>query len=215
MIASGMLDKLGRALRESPSAVPVESGAVERAAIYLDLVLTWADKINLTAITEPAEAAERLFWEAAPALPYLLDGPLLDIGTGAGFPGIPLKIMKPDLPVTLLEPRHKRAVFLREAIDVCGLSEVKVVEERLEQHARRGSHDYRTLCWRAVRLDLDDLEPLVLEPGPVRAIHWTTVDGGRDLETTGHEAWDTLHWVRMHPSRDRAVIVLERFKNAP
>ena len=69
----------------------------------------------------------------------------------------------------------------------------------------------RRAARRAVRIALTDLDPLALEGGPVRAVHWTTVQGGRDLESTGHDTWDTLHWIRMQPSEDRVIVVIENF----
>jgi 16S rRNA (guanine527-N7)-methyltransferase len=184
---------------------------LEKAALYLELLFRWQERINLTSIEDPADAAERLFWEAAPALSYLPSGTLLDIGSGAGFPGIPLKILKPDLSVTLLEPRQKRAVFLREAIQICELDGIHVVEERLENHVNKGvTYDY--LAWRAVQLDLPALAPLMPSNGRCRALYWASVEGGRALEGSDPEHWDTLHWVRLHPSRDRVIVILDRIR---
>jgi len=211
MISFPMRDELAEALRASPWADQADEPALEKATTYMDLLLGWAEKINLTAITEPEEAVERLFWEAAPALAHLGDGPLLDIGTGAGFPGVPIKILRPQIPVTLLEPRRKRAVFLREVIQECKLDQIEVREERLEDHLAQGLA-YQSFCWRALKVALSDLGPIAREAGPVRAVHWTTVQGGRDLEATGRDAWDTLHWVRVRPSDDRVVVILERMQ---
>jgi 16S rRNA G527 N7-methylase RsmG len=211
MISFPMRDELAEALRASPWAPQANEETLDRATVYMDLLLGWAEKINLTAITEPEEAVERLFWEAAPALAHLGDGPLLDIGTGAGFPGVPIKILRPQIPVTLLEPRRKRAVFLREVIQACDLDQIEVREERLEDHLSQG-RTYQSFCWRALKVALPDLEPIAGGDGPARAVHWTTVQGGRDLEVTGRDAWDTLHWVRLHPSDDRVVVILERIR---
>jgi 16S rRNA (guanine(527)-N(7))-methyltransferase RsmG len=211
MISFPMRDELAEALSASPWANQADEATLERATAYMDLLLGWAEKINLTAITEPEEAVERLFWEAAPALAHLGDGPLLDIGTGAGFPGVPIKILRPRIPVTLLEPRRKRAVFLREVIQALDLEQIEVREERLEDHLGLGK-TYQAFCWRALKVNLSDLETITGPDRPVRALHWTTVQGGRDLEVTGWAAWDTMHWVRLHPSDDRVVVILERIR---
>ena len=103
---------------------------------YLELLLRWNEKINLTSIRDPADCVRRHFGESL----YLgrcveLSGKLLDIGSGAGFPGLCLKILFPELAVTLLEPVAKKRGFLKEAARVCGMSGVEVRRERLEEFA--------------------------------------------------------------------------------
>jgi len=102
---------------------------------YIDLLLHWAGKINLTAITDPDGIIDRHFCDSLalwPALgvtgPSMLPGSyrLLDIGSGAGFPGVPLKIMAPQIGLTLLEPRQKRAAFLQVLIATLGCSQSQV-----------------------------------------------------------------------------------------
>jgi len=103
---------------------------------YIDLLLHWAEKINLTAIIDPEAIIDRHFCDSLalwPALelttPSNLPGTkrLLDIGSGAGFPGVPLKIMAPQIGLTLLEPRQKRAAFLQVLIATLGCSHSQVV----------------------------------------------------------------------------------------
>jgi len=185
---------------------------LERAARYLSLMLRWNQKMNLTSITKPPEVVERHFWEAWAAYPFLLDkGPLLDLGSGAGFPGVPLAILRPDLETVLLERRERRTVFLRETLRVCGLDHVRVEPHDLADHvATTGAHHYAMVAVRAVKLAVAELLPLLLSEGPVRLFAWTNVERGRALEQEVPTGWDTLHWSRLHPSRDRALIVLER-----
>ena len=86
-------------------------------SLYLDLILKWNARTNLTAVREPREIVTRHFGEslfAAPLLPFAQT--LLDFGSGAGFPGIPLQLALPDLRVTLAESQNKKAAFLREVI---------------------------------------------------------------------------------------------------
>jgi 16S rRNA (guanine527-N7)-methyltransferase len=99
----------------------------------LHLLLRWNEKINLTAIRDPEGCVVRHFGESlfiAGRVP--LQGTLLDIGSGAGFPGLALKISFPDLAVTLLEPVAKKRAFLKEATRLCGFTQVQVRPERLE-----------------------------------------------------------------------------------
>jgi len=201
--------------RRAPEARGVEvlgQLGIERAARYLSLMLRWNQKMNLTSITKPLEVVERHFWEAWPAFPYLLEtGSLVDVGSGAGFPGVPLAILRPGLATTLLERRERRATFLREVLRSCGLDGVCVAAQDLAAHAAgEGAGRYGMVAVRAVKFSLPELLPLLLPEGPVRVFAWTNVERGRALEQEVPADWDTLHWSRLHPSRDRALIVLER-----
>jgi 16S rRNA (guanine527-N7)-methyltransferase len=148
------------------SLTPVQA---KQTLSYLDLLLRWNEKINLTAIRDPEEATTRHFGESLFPATYLeLRGTLLDIGTGAGFPGLALKLVFPELAVTLLEPVAKKRAFLKEAARVCGMDHVTVRGDRLEDLASAGqvpTFDYATM--RAVG-NLDVLVPVAaqcLKPG--------------------------------------------------
>jgi len=82
---------------------------------YIKILLTWNEKVNLTAIRDPLEILYRHFCEsmyAAEAIP-LKDGRLADVGSGAGFPGLPLKLMRPELQVFLVDPTSRKSHFSR------------------------------------------------------------------------------------------------------
>ena len=101
---------------------------------YMKLLLSWNDKINLTAIRDPLEILNRHFCEsmyAAVAVP-LEDGRLADVGSGAGFPGMPLKILRPQLHVFLVESNIKKATFLTEVLRNIELPDTKVLVSRYE-----------------------------------------------------------------------------------
>jgi 16S rRNA (guanine527-N7)-methyltransferase len=128
------------------------------------LLIRWNEKINLTAIRNPAEAVTRHFGESLFLARHAqLSGSLLDIGSGAGFPGLALKIVFPELSLTLLEPVTKKRAFLKEAARVCGFTQVSVRGERLEELASstpKPEFDFATM--RAVG-NLDVLIPLAAE----------------------------------------------------
>lgn len=107
----------------------------ERVEIYLGLLEQWNRKTNLTGLRGRVEILRDLFAESFLAASLLTaeDGPLLDVGSGAGFPGMALKIYRPELRVYLLEPRSKRASFLETVRRRLGLEGAAVICKRLEE----------------------------------------------------------------------------------
>jgi len=102
---------------------------------YTSILLAWNEKINLTAIRDPLEILNRHFCEcmyAAPTVPVEY-GRLADVGSGAGFPGLPLKIIRPELDVMLIESNIKKATFLAEVIRDLRLADARVLVSRYEE----------------------------------------------------------------------------------
>jgi 16S rRNA (guanine527-N7)-methyltransferase len=106
---------------------------------YIDLLLKWNARMNLTAICEPSEIVQRHFGESLFAAKSLLDQKLphtaIDLGSGAGFPGVPFALLAPDVQVTLIESQQKKATFLKELVRALGLSNVKVFAGRAEGYS--------------------------------------------------------------------------------
>ena len=104
---------------------------------YMNLLIEWNEKINLTAIVEPKEIILKHFIDSLTIIKYI--GPnksVIDIGTGAGFPGIPIKIVREDLKITLLDSLNKRINFLNEVIKDLGLKNIATVHARIEEYAK-------------------------------------------------------------------------------
>ena len=104
-------------------ALGLDAPTVAQLETFLALLLRWNARINLTAVREPAEIIRRHFAEsifAAKQIPQRAKT-LLDHGSGAGFPGIPIAICRPEIAVTLAESQNKKAAFLREAVRTLGL----------------------------------------------------------------------------------------------
>ena len=113
---------------------------------YAEYLKQYNEMINLTAITEYEEVLDKHFYDSLLAARGELKGSLADVGTGAGFPGVVLKIVFPELDVTLIEPIHKRCVFLESLIEKLGLKGIEVVNARGEDHSlkHREAYDYVT-----------------------------------------------------------------------
>ena len=113
---------------------------------FLNLLLEWNEKFNLTAITDEDEIEEKHFIDSIELVKYFdtKNKSLLDVGSGAGFPGIPLAIVDPSLKVTLLESNGKRVSFLREAIRVLRLKNVDIIQGRAEELGTREKYDFVT-----------------------------------------------------------------------
>lgn len=105
-------------------------------SIYKELLKEWNEKINITAITEDDEVDIKHFLDSlTPLVTGLFQGnkKIIDIGTGGGFPGLPLKIMNEDLQVSLLDSLNKRIIFLQEVIDQLGLKTIEAIHGRAEE----------------------------------------------------------------------------------
>lgn len=104
---------------------------------YTKLLLEWNEKINLTAIVEPKEIILKHFIDSLTIIKYIEPNKsVIDIGTGAGFPGIPVKIMREDLDITLLDSLNKRIHFLNEVIQKLELKNITAIHARIEEFAK-------------------------------------------------------------------------------
>jgi 16S rRNA (guanine527-N7)-methyltransferase len=115
---------------------PLSLDQLKQLEIYLNLMLKWNARINLTAVRDPQEIVARHFGEslfAGRQLQVEAASTLIDLGSGAGFPGLPIKILAPQIQVTLIESQQKKVAFLREAIRALGLQNVSVYAGRAEQ----------------------------------------------------------------------------------
>lgn len=131
--------------RAGLKALPAE--AIAQFEQYLELLLKWNARMNLTAVREPDVILRRHFLECiqcAQALPEGVESTLLDYGSGAGFPGIPIAICRPELRVTLAESQRKKAAFLREAVRSLGLT-AAVFDGRVEDMEPERTFSFVTL----------------------------------------------------------------------
>lgn len=150
---------------------------------YRETLLLWSGRMNLISLQSELDLPVRHFIDSLTLLPYLAAGPgtLLDIGSGAGFPAIPVKIVRKDLHVTLLEASRKKCSFLKEVIRRLGLRDVAVLNCRLEELLKKDPRpSYDWIVSRAT-LKLPELVELgvpLLKPGGILAA----------MKGPGHEA---------------------------
>jgi 16S rRNA (guanine527-N7)-methyltransferase len=108
--------------------------ACERIRLYISLLIHWNERISLTAITAPSDILAVHFGESifAVSAGVVSTGRLADVGSGAGFPGIPLSLADSSIQVTLIEPNLRKSVFLLEVKRALGLGNIEVIRERME-----------------------------------------------------------------------------------
>jgi 16S rRNA (guanine527-N7)-methyltransferase len=152
-------------------------------AVHARELMVWNQRTNLTAITDPLEIAVKHFLDTLPVSPLLPSGSsILDIGSGGGFPGIPLKVLRPDLHVMLIDASRKKVSFLKHIISTLGLKDVEASHVRagdLKKELQPESGRYDVVISKAVSsLDrfLDQAAPLLRRPGALIAMKGRSVE---------------------------------------
>jgi 16S rRNA (guanine527-N7)-methyltransferase len=121
--------------------------AMDQLANYLDLLVKWNRVYNLTAIRDEAKLVSHHVLDSLAVVGHLPGGNIVDVGSGAGLPGIPIAISCPGREVILLDSNHKKGAFLQQAIAELGLATVRVVTERVETY--RPANPFKTVISRA------------------------------------------------------------------
>ena len=198
--------------------LPLSDEAKGKFELYLERLLEWNKRVNLVSKADEGRIAERHFLESL-ALLRLVEFPyearVLDLGSGAGFPGLPIKILRPDIRMTLLDSKRKRILFLREVVEVLGLEGVAVVCARAEEINRQQGYEgeFEIVLARAVA-KLERLVgwglPFLKEGGRLVAVK------GGDLDREIKRLKDYRVWVELvdYPplfrswAGDRRVVVI-------
>lgn len=117
--------------------IELDENKAKALKIYKELLVEWNEKMNLTAITEDYEVIIKHFVDCLECTHLITDDKkIIDVGTGAGFPGMVLAIYYPQIDFTLLDGLNKRLIFLEEVVNKLGLKNVKIVHARAEEAAR-------------------------------------------------------------------------------
>lgn len=188
---------------------PVSEALALKFCVYLDLLLRWNAKTNLTAVRSPREIIQTHFGESLFAARHLPEGvaSLLDFGSGAGFPGLPILMARPDLDMTLAESQGKKSAFLREAVRTLALP-AKVYAGRVEDLPA-------TALFSAVTLRAVDKMAEVV-PAAVRRISpggWLVILTSVAQESTLQQMASTLRWqsgIQIPNSDQRVLLIAQR-----
>ena len=198
-------DTIHRALAEFKLTATEQQ--VQHIQQYMRMLLTWNESINLTAIRDPLEILYRHFCESmyATAVISLDNGRLADVGSGGGFPGLPLKILRPELEVCLVESNVKKATFLAEVVRDLQLNGARVLVSRYEEIDEEIT-PVDVVCSRAVGefsafLKWASSDRIQAK----RALLWI---GGRDLdEVRKDEGWDWQEPIQIPQSLRRFLLL--------
>jgi len=134
-----------------PFGIALSGAQNEKLRLYITELWFWREKMNLVGVTSQDRLIRELLLDSLIPLPHIpKSGNLLDLGSGAGFPAIPLKICLPDVYFHLLEPKEKKAVFLRQVIRLLDLRRIEVITARIEERGKGlSSHGYGMVTARA------------------------------------------------------------------
>jgi 16S rRNA (guanine527-N7)-methyltransferase len=136
-------DPQSRFIQALRQIVPdVSDAQIEQFFLYREVLLEWNQRFNLTAITDPGEILVKHFLDSLSLLGVYTqeEARVLDLGAGAGFPGVPLKIVRPAWRVALLEATGKKVMFLRHVIEALGMNGIEAVQGRAEELAHQQSY---------------------------------------------------------------------------
>jgi 16S rRNA (guanine527-N7)-methyltransferase len=154
--------------------IVIDEGITAPFSIHACELLTWNRKINLTAITNPRDIAIKHFVDSLAPAGCIPDGArLLDIGSGAGFPGIPLKILKPSISALLIDAVRKKINFLKHVLRILGLENIEARQIRTENLLKEP--EYATSFDVIISRALSDLSPFVKSALPMLAEQGTII----------------------------------------
>ena len=193
---------------------------------YMNRLIEWNKKINLTAIIEPKEIILKHFIDSLTILKYVNDNEkMLDVGTGAGFPGIPIKIMNENIEITLLDSLNKRINFLNEVINKLKLKNISAIHSRIEDYGKNNKYreKYDIVTSRAVA-NLATLSEYMLPMLKIKGksicmkgsdIKEEVKNSKRAIDILGGEIVNIEELVLPKSDNRRNLIIIEKKKNTP
>ncbi len=178
---SGFLKQVAKGARSM--GMHLDQSQITQFALHAKELLEWNRFANLTAITDLEEMTEKLFLDTLPMEPLIpQDSRVLDIGSGGGFPGIPLKVLRPDLHMNLIEASRKKTHFLKHVIRTLGLKDIEarhIRAEELAKNAQARTTPYNVIVSKAaskLKKLLDQALPLLRIPGMIIAMKGISIE---------------------------------------
>lgn len=193
---------------------------------YMNLLIKWNEKINLTAITEPKDIILKHFIDSLTVDKYIKNEELLvDVGTGAGFPGIPIKIFRPDIRVVLVDSLNKRINFLNEVINELELQKIEAIHSRVEEFGKNKNYreKFDIVTARAVaNLSVlsEYLLPLVKIGGKCICMKGNEIEQELDnsknaIKTLGGKVNKVEKFKLPESDINRHIIIIDKIKDTP
>ena len=193
---------------------------------YMNLLIEWNQKINLTAITEPKEIILKHFIDSLTINKYIQqNSTLADVGTGAGFPGIPLKIIRSDLKITLVDSLNKRINFLNDVIEKLDLKGIEAVHSRIEEFGKNKKYreSFKNVTARAVAnltVLSEYLIPIAKIGGQCICMKGSNIEeeietGKNAIKILGGKIKDINEFDLPDSDISRNIIIIDKIKNTP
>lgn len=203
--------------------IDITKEQIERMYLYMNFLIEKNKEMNLTAITEPNEVISKHFVDSATILKYIEKSKaVVDIGTGAGFPGIPLKILNDSVEFTLVDSLNKRINFLNEVIINLKIKNIKTIHSRVEDFAKLEREQYDSAVSRAVaplNVLLEYMLPLVKIGGVCICMKGSNIDeiktSNKALNILGGRIKKIEELYLPETDNKRNIIVIEKIKKTP
>lgn len=206
--------------------IEIDNKKEEQFYKYMELLLEWNEKINLTAITEPNDIILKHFIDSITINKYIEQSNfIMDIGTGAGFPGIPLKIMNQNKKITLVDSLNKRINFLNEVCKEISLENIQCIHARAEELANdlKYRENFETVVSRAVaRLNvlIEYMLPFVKKGGLCICMKGPNIDGELEeaknaIKVLGGKIKSVESFFLPDSDIERNVIIIEKVTETP
>lgn len=222
------LEEFEKELLRSSKIVNIElqQREIEEFYCYMKSLIEWNKKMNLTAIIEPKEIIMKHFIDSLTINKYIKEAnTIIDVGTGAGFPGIPIKIVSPDKKITLLDSLNKRIVFLENVIEELQLNKIETIHDRAEEMGRNENYreQYEVSVSRAVaplNVLVEYLIPFVKVGGRSICMKGPKIEeeleqAKRAIEKLGGRIDKVDNFKLPNSEIERNIIIIEKVRNTP
>ena len=222
------IDEFSYELKEKMKRIDIDIAdkQVEKFFSYMNLLIEWNQKINLTTIIQPKEIIIKHFVDCGTILKYLKNGEtIIDIGTGAGFPGIPVKILNENLNVTLVDSLNKRIIFLNEVCAALNLENIQLIHSRAEDLAK--NKEYREKFDKSVSRAVANLStlseydlPFIKTGGQMIAMKGFEIEeelknAEKAINILGGKIKEVNKFTLINTDNKRSIVVIDKVKPTP